>query len=85
MIKSPQEYIKSHFNRFSTPVCSRFKQLFEQISNEETQLSKKIKIKNEQNGKKNDNYKIDVEKPKSLIPLSILKNPKYLMQTYKKN
>ena len=62
MIKSPQEYIKSHFNRFSSPVCSRFKQFFEQISNEETQLSKRIKIKNEQNGKKNDNYKIEVEK-----------------------
>ena len=65
MIKNPQEYINFHFPKFSSPVCSRFKQFFEQISNEKTHILNSKEIKSERIGKKNDNYKIEIEKIKT--------------------
>ena len=65
MIKNGQECICLHFPKFSSPVCSRFKQLFEQISNEKTQILNNKEIKSEQTGERNDNYKIEIEKIKT--------------------
>ena len=65
MIENPEKSFFPYSYKFSSPTCSRFAEFFEQISNEKTRLSNKKEIKTDKTEKKNESYKIEVEKIKA--------------------